>query len=128
MGKRICLSGWAKCLILLLPGWLVLSGCSEALSVSATPAKGVDRIQRQDTSLDVYCSSGICSFELESNQKVMLSVSMFYGEEQPFTKIEGVSVTGESGATLNMAGQYQFTLEIAPQNTPVTVQVVDYYR
>lgn len=128
MENRICLSGWAKCLIVLMPGWLFLTGCSEALSVTATPVKGVDRIQRQETSLDVYCSSGICSFELESNQKVTLSVSMFYGEEQPFTKIEGVSVTGESGGSLNIAGPYQFTLEIVPQNTPVAVQVVDYYR
>ncbi|MDO6582385.1 spore gernimation protein [Photobacterium sp. 2_MG-2023] len=128
MGKRICLSGWAKCLIVLMLGWLFLMGCSEALSVSATPVKGVDRIEQQEQSLDVYCSSGICSFGLESNQKVTLSVNMFYGTEQPFTKIEGVSVTGESGGTLKMVGQHQFTIEIAPQNIPVSVQVVDYYR
>lgn len=113
---------------MLLAGWLFLTGCSEALSVSVTPVKGVDHIEQQEKSLDVYCSSGICSFGLESNQKVTLSVNMFYGTEQPFTKIEGVSVTGESGGTLNMVGQHQFTLEIVPQNTPVSVQVVDYYR
>ncbi|MDO6708747.1 spore gernimation protein [Photobacterium sp. 1_MG-2023] len=114
--------------IFLLSVNLFTVGCSEPFAISAEPVKDVDQIDINDRVLNVYCPRGICQFELSTNQETDLVVNMFYGEEQPFTKIEGVSVTGAAGSSLSVESQSQFKMLIQPQKTPVRVQVIDYYR
>lgn len=114
--------------MLLVSANLFIQGCSEPLNITATPVRDVERIEVKEKALDVYCPRGICKFELKVNQKAELTINMFYDTEQPFTKIEGVSVTGESGNSMTMDGQHQFKMAVKPQKEPITVQVVDYYR
>lgn len=114
--------------MLLVSANLFIQGCGEPLTITATPVRDVERIEVRENTLDVYCPRGICKFELKANQKTALTINMFYDTEQPFTKIEGVNVTGKSGTSMTMDGLHQFKMAVKPQSEPISVQVVDYYR
>lgn len=109
-------------------GAAMLAGCGEELLITAQPIKNVENVHYQDGSLDVYCLTGICQFELSANQDVDLIVVMHYSESRTFDKIEGVSVTGRGGSSVEMHGGNSFQLSLAANEPPSTIQVVDYYR
>lgn len=111
-----------------IAGAVLLSGCGEELQITAKPIKNVEDVKYQDGNLDVYCLTGICQFELSSNQDVDLNVTMHYSESRSFEKIEGVSVTGRGGSTVQMQGGKSFQLSLEANDPPSTIQVVDYYR
>ena len=109
-------------------GAVMLTGCGEELQITAQPIKNVEDVRYQDGNLDVYCLTGICQFELSSNKDVDLTVTMHYSESRSFDKIEGVSVTGRGGSTIEMQGGKSFQLSLEANDPPSTIQVVDYYR
>lgn len=108
---------------------LMMSGCGEELQLTATPIKNVDKIHVTElNNIDVYCQTGICQFNLVANQETNVTVNMHYDDSRSFEKIEGVSVTGKLGSSVQMAGENSFTLDISGENEPSKVLVVDYYR
>ena len=117
-----------KYLLAVAFGGVMLTGCGEELKITAQPLKNVDNVRYEDGNLDVYCLTGICQFELSSNKDVDLTVTMHYSESRSFDKIEGVSVTGRGGSTVEMQGGKSFQLSLEANNPPSTIQVVDYYR
>ncbi len=117
-----------KIMLAAVLGTVILTGCGEELQVTAHPVKNVDDVKYHDGILDVYCLTGICQFELSSNKDVDLTVTMHYSESRSFDKIEGVSVTGRGGSTVEMQGGKSFQLSLEANEPPSTIQVVDYYR
>jgi len=108
---------------------IMVSGCSDQLELIATPVKNVNKILVTEQShVDVYCQTGICQFNLSSNQAATVIVNMHYDESRRFNKIEGVSVTGKLGSSVNMTGENTFSLDISGDIEPLKIQVVDYYR
>jgi hypothetical protein len=109
---------------------LMLSGCGDALQLTATQVKNVDKmaVASDQTTLDVYCPTGICTFDLSSNIETNVVVTMHYNDEKTFNKIEGVSVTGKMGATVKVLGENRFSMDLAANNDISKIQVVDFYR
>lgn len=108
--------------------FFLLSGCGEKLQLVATPVKNVDDIQYQQDQLDVYCPTGICQFDLNTNQEADLTINMHYSQSRPFDKIEGVSVTGRTGSSTKVIDGNTFEMTLESNETPTRIQVVDYYR
>ena len=109
-------------------GITLLTGCGEKLEITAQPLKNVDAVKYQNEQLDVYCPTGICQFELSTNKDVILMVNMYYSESKPFDKIEGVSVTGRGGESIEMGDRNNFRIVLDSDNPPSKIQIVDYYR
>lgn len=108
---------------------LMMSGCGEELQLTATPIKNVDKIHVTElNNIEVYCQTGICQFNLAANQETNVTVNMHYDDSRSFEKIEGVSVTGKLGSSVQMADENSFTLDISGEAEPSKVLVVDYYR
>ncbi|MCW8331998.1 spore gernimation protein [Photobacterium sp. SDRW27] len=108
---------------------IVLSGCGEPLELTVTPIKNVDKVMvTEQSQVDVYCQTGICQFNLASNQATSVTVNMHYNDTRSFNKIEGVSITGKLGSSVNMADENTFSLDVSSDSEPLKIQVVDYYR
>ncbi|KMV30992.1 spore gernimation protein [Photobacterium swingsii] len=106
-----------------------LTACSDEGQLVATPLNNVQKIEVvNDQALDVQCDTGICQFEVSTSSHDEITVNMFYDGQRAFEKIEGVSVTGPSGATVRIEGENQFTLILSGDDEPTKVQVIDYYR
>ncbi|MGF1689887.1 spore gernimation protein [Photobacterium kagoshimensis] len=106
-----------------------LTACSDNDQLAATPIKNVQNIDVvNNQALDVQCDTGICQFEISTSSHDEITVNMFYDAKRAFEKIEGVSVTGPSGATVRIEGNNQFTLILSGDDEPTKVQVIDYYR
>lgn len=109
---------------------LIGAGCSDSLELTVTPVKNVDKIQvaAQQDQVDVYCQTGICQFNLASNQDSYVTVNMHYDDSRSFNKIEGVSITGKLGSSVNMTDENTFSLELVGDGEPLKILVIDYYR
>jgi hypothetical protein len=109
---------------------LMLSGCGDELQLTSTQVRNVDKIAvaSDQTTLDVYCPTGICIFDLSSNIETSIVVTMHYNDDKMFSKIEGVSVTGKMGSTVKVLGENSFSMDLAANNDISKIQVVDYYR
>lgn len=119
---------YLKALVAVSALTMLLAGCGEKLQITANPVKDVQTMQYQDEQLNVYCVTGICQFELSSNKDITLTVNMHYSETRSFDKIEGVSVTGSQGSTVQMLGGNRFSMALVVNDSPTKIQVVDYYR
>ena len=108
---------------------LALGGCSEDVQLAASPVNNVEKIKiTAQTQVDAYCPTGICQFDLSSNEAITVTVTMHYDDAKMFRKIEGVSVTGKAGPTVKVLGDNRFSMALSGGNEPVKIQVVDYYR
>ncbi|PSU50191.1 spore gernimation protein [Photobacterium frigidiphilum] len=109
---------------------LMLSGCGDELQLTAAQVKNVDKmsVASDQTTLDVYCPTGICIFDLSSNIETNVVVTMHYNDDKIFSKIEGVSVTGRMGSTVKVLGENSFSMDLAADNDVSKIQVVDFYR
>ncbi|PSW06347.1 spore gernimation protein [Photobacterium lipolyticum] len=108
---------------------LALGGCSEDVQLAASPVKNVEKVNiTAQTQIDVYCPTGICQFDISSNEAITVTVTMHYDDAKMFRKIEGVSVTGKAGPTAKVLGANRFSMDLSGDNKPAKIQVVDYYR
>ena len=108
---------------------LSVGGCTKDVQLAASPVNNVEKINiAEQTQIDVYCPTGICQFDLSSNEVVTVTVTMHYDDARMFRKIEGVSVTGKAGPTVKVLGVNSFSMELSGGNEPAKIQVVDYYR
>ncbi|MGF1760628.1 spore gernimation protein [Photobacterium sagamiensis] len=108
---------------------LALVGCSEEVQLAASPVNNVEEIKiSAQAQIDVYCPTGICQFDLSSNEAITVTVTMHYDDAKMFRKIEGVSVTGKAGPTVKVLGANSFSMDLSGGNEPENIQVVDYYR
>ncbi|MGF1684686.1 spore gernimation protein [Photobacterium minamisatsumaniensis] len=105
-----------------------VTGCSEELQLTTTPIQNVEKIQVTANTLDVYCVTGICKFELSANMETQITVNMHYSDTKTFEKIEGVSVTGKMGSTVKVVDENTFEMALAGSDAISKIQVVDYYR
>ncbi|MEZ8027509.1 hypothetical protein [Enterovibrio norvegicus] len=128
MTKKIMLS-------MALLGSTFLMGCSQQSllkgkdSISATPIQGIEQItQQSDTQFDVVCPTGICRFELTTNTPKTITLSMYYGAEQPFKKLEGIDVFRQPEEAINRLSLYQFDVTLLGGAKPHEIQVIDYFR
>ncbi|WP_187695555.1 MULTISPECIES: spore gernimation protein [Photobacterium] len=107
---------------------LLLTGCGEA-KITGTPLKNVDSIAVTSAEdIDVFCPTGICTFELTASKPTTATITMHYDYTKLFTKIEGVDVIGEGGKNAKVIDDDQFKVDISDANKPVKIQVIDYYR
>ncbi|MCG3863382.1 MULTISPECIES: lipoprotein [unclassified Photobacterium] len=107
---------------------LLLTGCGEA-KITGTPIKNVDSIAVTSAEdIDVFCPTGICTFELTASKPVTATVTMHYDYTKLYTKIEGVDVIGEGAKNAKVVDDDQFTVDISSADKPVKIQVIDYYR
>ena len=128
MTKKIMLS-------MALLGSTLLMGCSQQSllngkdSISATSIQGIEQIvQHSDTQFDIVCPTGICRFEFATNQPKTVTLSMYYGADQPFKKLEGIDVCRQPEEALNRLSPYQFEVTLLGDAKPHEIQVIDYYR
>ena len=80
------------------------------------------------TQIDVLCKGGIGKFSLAAPADLagaVVTVTMYYEDGKPFSKLEGVDITADAAQTANILGPNTFTLELAAS---VEVQVIDFYR
>ncbi|MDX1304526.1 spore gernimation protein [Photobacterium sp.] len=108
---------------------LALGGCSEDVQVTVSPVNNVEKMNISDqTQIDVYCPTGICQFDISSNEAITVTVTMHYDNAKMFRKIEGVSVTGKAGPTAKVLSANSFSMGLSGDNESAKIQVVDYYR
>ena len=108
---------------------ILLAGCGSEAKLTVKPIKSVEKIvQFGAEKTDIYCPTGICQFSMSSNTSSKVTVNMFYSADKPFTKIEGVSVTGEQKSPVKMLSTHSFSLDLSSKSHDLSVQVVDYYR
>lgn len=107
---------------------LFLTGCGDA-TVTGNAVKDVENITAGTSeNINVYCPTGICTFELTASKATTVTVTMHYDNAKSFEKIEGVNVIGEGADNAKVQGSHQVTVDITKANTPVSIQVIDYYR
>lgn len=107
---------------------MLLVGCGN-VTITATPVKNVDTVSvTSPDDIDVFCPTGICTFELTASEPTKATVTMHYDYSKLYTKIEGLSVIGEGAKNAKVVDEDQFTVELTKKNIPVKIQVVDYYR
>ena len=78
--------------------------------------------------LDATCPTGICVLGLEAARPGSLTVSMFYGSGEPFTKIEGAYAVGGFSGAVDVLGGHRFRVSFAGGEREAEIQVVDYMR
>ncbi|SMY31784.1 hypothetical protein PMAL9190_00195 [Photobacterium malacitanum] len=114
---------------LVVAATMLLSGCSGEATVTATPVKNVDTVSvTSPEDIDVFCPTGICTFELSTSAPTKVTVTMHYDYSKLYTKIEGVSVVGKGAKDAKVVDEDQFTVELTKKNTPVKIEVIDFYR
>ena len=114
----------------LLIAILTLTACSEEKKLSATNEKNVEKviISEDKTTLDIYCPTGICRFNLSSNVETTLTINMHYNDNKRFTKIEGVSINGNINSNSKIMNESSFTMHLEANSHLSNILVIDYYR
>ncbi|MGR5156249.1 spore gernimation protein [Vibrio owensii] len=102
----------------------LLFGCANTEGSLQAEKNVAEYKQLSPTQYQVYCPTGICRFQVSANQKTAVSIEMFYAENKPFKKIEGLTYDNQNQyPTSNV-----FTLPVKSDNERISVQVIDYYR
>jgi hypothetical protein len=110
---------------------LLLLACTAQRVVAVDPARGVTQITMIPGGWRVVVPGGIGRFRVTLPAGAHTVFELEYGNERPFTRLEGVQVVGHAGGdhpAVVTDGRGRVTVRADAAPVDLTLVVIDYYR